>query len=73
MVRKSQTPRRKPKQPSRPQDRLDLEALAAEQGVQPLGNPNDLVADFWPEDETADDFVQAVRQWRKEGQRRPAL
>lgn len=36
MVRKSQTPRRKPKRPSRPQDRLDLEALAAEQGVEPI-------------------------------------
>lgn len=72
MVRKSQTPRRQPKRPARPKDRLDLEALAAEQGVKPIGNPNDLVAAFWPEDETADDFVQAVRQWRKEGKRRPA-
>ena len=72
MVRKSNLPRRKPKRPSPPTDRLYLEALAAEQGVKPLANPKDLAAGFWPEDETADEFVEAVRQWRKEGKRRHA-
>jgi hypothetical protein len=48
---------------------IDPLALAAQQGVQPLGNPKELLADFWPEDETADQFNQAVRQWRREGQR----
>ncbi len=45
----------------------DLATLAAEQGVQPVTNFDDLLGDFWPEDETADDFIAAVRNWRREG------
>lgn len=50
---------------SRP--RTDWRALAAEQGVRPLGNLNELAGDFWPEDESVDDFIAAVREWRREG------
>jgi hypothetical protein len=39
-----------------------LTDLAAQQGVQPVMNFDDLLGDFWPEDETADDFIAAVRQ-----------
>ena len=46
---------------------VDVETLAALQGVVPIANPADLVADFWPEDESNDDFIAAVRQWRHEG------
>ena len=49
------------------QPQADLETLAAQQGVQPITNFEDLLGDFWPEDETADDFIAAVRQWRREG------
>lgn len=49
--------------------RIDPESLAAQQGVQPLANPQDLYADFWPPDETADQFNQTVRQWRREGKK----
>ena len=45
---------------------IDLEQLAAEQGVRPLQRLEDLRADFWPEDETADQIIAAVRKWRRE-------
>lgn len=31
----------------------------------PLNDLDALRADFWPEDETADDFIAAVRDWRR--------
>jgi hypothetical protein len=50
-------------------EQIDAEALAARQRVRPVVNPQELFADFWPEDETADLFNHAVRQWRREGKR----
>jgi hypothetical protein len=44
-----------------------VEELAARQGVTPVIDPDDLLGDFWPEDERADDFIAAVRRWRREG------
>src|SRR4051812_23321791 len=41
-----------------------LKALAVQQGIQPVASLEDLVGDFWPEDETIDDFIEVVRQWR---------
>ena len=49
------------------QQQTDLTTLAAQQGVPPVTNFDDLLGDFWPEDETADDFIAAVRRWRHEG------
>lgn len=43
------------------------EQLAAEQGVEPVTDPARLRGDFWPDTETADDFIAAVRRWRREG------
>lgn len=42
--------------------------MAEEQGVKPL-DFDDLraKADFWPEDESIDDFIAAVQEWRSEG------
>jgi hypothetical protein len=45
----------------------ELEAIAKQQGKQPVKHIEDLYGDFWPEDETADDFVKTMRQWRNEG------
>ena len=46
---------------------LDVEALARQQGVGPF---NFAVArelgKFWPEDESIDEFITTVRQWRDE-------
>jgi hypothetical protein len=43
-----------------------LDALAEAQGVQAIEDIDDLVADFWPEDESIVDFMAAVRRWRDE-------
>lgn len=44
-----------------------IEGLARVQGVKAVENFSDLLGDFWPKDESADDFIAAVRQWRREG------
>lgn len=49
--------------------RTDLERLAREQGVHAVSNFDDLLGDFWPEDETADEFIAAVRRWRNDASR----
>src|SRR5262245_25604024 len=43
----------------------DLIALARAQGVKPVERFEDLLGDFWPEDESVDDFLQARRQWHR--------
>jgi hypothetical protein len=48
----------------------DPETLAAEQGVKAVNNIDELKADFWPADESIDDFHSAVRQWRQESLKR---
>ena len=45
--------------------RTSLEELARQQVVQPVTDPRNLLGTFWPEDETADDFLAAVRAIRK--------
>ena len=39
--------------------------LAAEQDVPPISQES-YQSDFWPQDESVDDFLAAVRQWRQE-------
>lgn len=41
-----------------------LEELARAQGVRPIEDPAALVGDFWPEDESVDALIAAVRAWR---------
>lgn len=41
-----------------------LETLAAEQDVPPVTNIHELVAAWWPRDETADDLIAFIRQQR---------
>src|SRR5437867_2784439 len=52
-----------------PEGPADLDELARQQGVQPIADSRSLLGDFWPEDETCDDFIAAVREWRREGTR----
>lgn len=44
-----------------------LHELALEQGVKPIAGLDSLRADFWPEDESIDDFLEAVQAWRRSG------
>jgi hypothetical protein len=41
--------------------------IAAEQGIEPI-NFEELgkLGEFWPEDESIDDFIAAVREWRRD-------
>ena len=57
-----------------PQQKEALERLlklAEEQGVKPLDLDALLQkADFWPEDESVDEFIATIDQWRSEGHER---
>lgn len=44
-----------------------LETLAKQQGVVPVARFDDLRGDFWPVDETVDEFLAALKEWRSEG------
>jgi hypothetical protein len=44
-----------------------VEELAAEKGVKPVEDPNELKGDFWPEDESVDEFLAWLRALRREG------
>jgi hypothetical protein len=45
-----------------------IEQIAAEQGIGPFDfKAAQAEATFWPEDESADDFIAALREWRSEG------
>ncbi len=50
--------------------RKKLERLAVEQGVRPITDFDSLRADFWPEDESVEDFVRTVRERRRDSERR---
>ena len=42
-----------------------LDQIIAEQGVKPITDISILYGDFWPEDENLDDFLAAVKEWRR--------
>jgi len=46
-----------------------IDELIAEQGVV---FPRDLLGDFWPEEESIDDFLAAMREWRGHTKTDPA-
>jgi len=48
------------------EQQTDIEQLAVEQGVGPVTDFESLLGDFWPEDESADEFIAQVRAWRRE-------
>lgn len=41
--------------------------LAREQGASLSARVDELAGDFWPEDETCDEFISTIREWRREG------
>jgi hypothetical protein len=44
----------------------NLDQLIAEQGTQPLQSIESLRGDFWPEEESSDEFIAQLRIWRDE-------
>jgi hypothetical protein len=47
-------------------EKSNLDELATEQGVTAVADFDALLGDFWPQDESADDFIAQVRSWRRE-------
>ena len=47
--------------------RTDLDALILAQGVKSVSRFEDLLGDFWPENEDVDDFLKARMEWSLEG------
>ncbi len=45
----------------------EVQAFLQAQGAKPVERFEDLLGDFWPEGESVDDFLEARRQWQKEG------
>jgi hypothetical protein len=41
-----------------------IEELVAEQGTRFPADPVDLLGDFWPEEESIEDFLRALHEWR---------
>jgi hypothetical protein len=52
------------------ESKTDLESLAAQQGVSAVSDFDSLLGDFWPEEESADQFIASVREWHREGEHR---
>jgi hypothetical protein len=54
--------------------RAKLEKMIQERGIKPMTIEQlRAMGDLWPEDEEVDDFLAAVREWRREGkERRPS-
>ncbi len=49
-----------------------IDELIAEQGVVFPRDPHDLLGDFWPKEESIDDFLNAMREWRGHTKTDPA-
>ncbi len=46
--------------------RVDPGNLAADQEVEPADDFDALLGNFWPDDESADEFVLTLREWRRD-------
>jgi hypothetical protein len=49
-----------------------VDELIADQRVAFPRDPNELLGDFWPEEEHIDDFLAALREWRGHTKTDPA-
>jgi len=44
----------------------------AEQGTGPITDVSTLLGDFWPEEETIEEFLDTLHKWRGHNRRDPA-
>ena len=49
-----------------------VEQLIAEQGTGPITDVSVLHGDFWPEEESIEEFLEALRKWRGHRRTEPA-
>jgi hypothetical protein len=59
-------PPNKPNDSSYEPSRRTAEELALQQGVKPIADISDLKGDFWPSDDSIDEFLTWLRQTRNE-------
>jgi hypothetical protein len=45
-------------------EKPSIEELVAEQGTRFPVDPAELLGDFWPEEESIEDFLRALHEWR---------
>jgi len=43
-----------------------LDDLASAYGAKPIQDPSALAGDFWPDDESVEEFLRTLRKWRRE-------
>lgn len=49
-----------------------VEQLMAEQGTGPITDVSVLHGDFWPEEESVEEFVATIREWRGHSRTEPS-
>jgi hypothetical protein len=49
-----------------------IEQLMTEQGTSPITDPSVLRGDFWPEEESVEEFLETLRDWRGHRRTDPA-
>ena len=49
-----------------------VEQLMAEQGTRPIPDVSVLHGDFWPEEESIEEFLETLREWRGHKRTDPA-
>lgn len=49
-----------------------IEELARQQGVRPVEEFDRILGDFWPNEESAEEFLSTLRRWRQEDTDQPA-
>lgn len=49
-----------------------VEQLIAEQGTGPIADVSALRGDFWPEEESIEEFLETLHEWRGHAQTDPA-
>jgi hypothetical protein len=58
--------------PYAPAGHPSVEQLMAEQGTGPITDVSVLHGDFWPEEESIEDFLDTLHEWRGHGRTDPA-
>ena len=49
-----------------------MQELMAEQGTEPLTDVSIIHGDFWPEEESIEDFLETLQEWRGRRHSNPA-
>jgi len=64
MVRKTTAARQQLPEPPVPTNTPTIAEIAAQQGVSPIEDIDELLGSFWPENESEEEFLATIRAWR---------